>query len=137
MPSIKPQGAVQGVYFNTTNATPGIAAYFPTRNDAAYEGHFRITAFRTDGTAGVASYWRRAVFVNDGGTLTQVGSTQTIGTDVESAALAGADVAVAGSGENINVTVTGVAAINMTWNVSAEVQQIGQWADDGGLLTPQ
>lgn len=137
MPSIKPQGAVQGVYLNTTGATPAVAAYFPTRNDAAYEGHFRITAFRTDGTAGVVSYWRRAVFVNDGGTLTQEGSTQTIGTDVETAALAGATVAIAASGENINVTVTGVADINLSWNVSAEVQQIGQWVANGGLLTPQ
>lgn len=126
-----------GVYLNTPGATPAVAAYFETRDNALYEVEVRINAIRTDTFATGVSYWRRAMFVNDAGVLTQIGSTQSIGTDIEGSGLSGADVAVAASAENINVTVTGVADIPLSWNVNMSVVQAGQWAANGGLLTPQ
>jgi len=60
-------------------------------------------------------YHKLIRYKNVGGTLTQLGSTQTIGTDFEDAALSAADVTVTTSGTNILVQATGIAATTISW----------------------
>lgn len=72
--------------FITNNSTLQTAATLQAQPRTMYEIVARVRAFRVQ--AGyfneVASYWRRAVFYSDENkVLTQVGATQTIGTDIE------------------------------------------------------
>ncbi len=75
--------------FITTDSTLQTAATIQAKANTLYEIVARVRAFRVQ--AGylnqVASYWRRAVFYSNGSkVLTQVGATQTIGTDIETLA---------------------------------------------------
>lgn len=103
------------VPFQTTDATPVVAAYFDA-TQYPLEGFFfevKVVALSSTGSV-AATYWRQAAFRSSSdGTLTQVGSTRSVVTDNEDSA--GMDVTVAASGKQIQVTVTGVAATTINW----------------------
>lgn len=123
-----------GAYVNTTDATQTTAATFQTRTDKGYVVIATITAINTTTFAAMASYYLRAAFLNDGGTLAQQGSTQAIAAALETAALSGADATLDASGTEIRARVTGVAATNLTWSVDAEIQELGTYIAEGGLI---
>ena len=104
------------VPFQTTDATPVVAAYFDAApyKECAFFFEVKIVAVYADGSAG-ANYWLQAAFrTNAAGALTQIGSTASVVTAEEDTA--GMDVSVAvGSTSQIQVTVTGVAATTINW----------------------
>lgn len=126
--------SIGGVYVNTTDATVTTAATFQTKTDKAYQVVATITGVNTTTFAATCAYYLRAVFLNDGGTLAQQSSTQSIAAAIETAALSGADAGLDASGTTIRARVTGVAATSLTWLVSAEITEVGAWADNGGLV---
>lgn len=104
------------VPFQTTDATPTVAAYFDATQYPLCGFFFEVKIVARDATGSVAAtYWRQAAFRSSStGALTQVGSTRTVVTDNEDSS--GMDVSVAvGSTSQIQVTVTGVAATTINW----------------------
>lgn len=126
--------SIGGVYLNTTDATQSTAATFQTRTDRAYQVIAKITAVRTDTFAALAAYYLRAAFLNDGGTLAIEGSVQSIAAAIETAALSTAAATLDTDGTTIRARVTGVAAINISWLVEAEITEIGAWIANGGII---
>lgn len=116
-----------GSRLNTTDATATAGATIPTANNMAYHVTAKIVGVRTDTFAAAVAYLVQGLFLNTAGTLAIVGSVQAITTAIESAALSAASVTIDTSGTNIRVMVTGVAAINMTWAVTADVQELELW----------
>lgn len=115
------------VPFQTTDATPVVAAYFDALpyTLCVFWFEVKVVAVYSDGSLG-GTYWRQAAFRSDAdGVLTQIDSTNTVTTDLEDTA--GMEVTVAigapadsGSGTStdntqIQVTVTGVAATDINW----------------------
>lgn len=113
-----------GVYTNTTDATQTTAATFLTRDDHAYSVRARITATETTDHDEVAYYERAALFNNDGGTLSLVGSITSLVT-IESTA--GWDVTLDASGDTIRARVTGASSTNITWLVQLDITEVGQY----------
>lgn len=111
---------------NTTNATQTTAATFAIASGNTYLIEARITARRTGGSAGTAedgaSYVRRGTYTTKSGTVTLMGSVQTIGTDAEDQAAWDATLDISGS--NVRVRVTGATNNNITWYVDATVQRV-------------
>ena len=126
--------SIGGAYLNTTDATESTAATFQTRTDSGYQVIAKITAVRTDTFAALAAYFLRAAFLNDGGTLAIEGSVQSIAAAIETAALAGCVATLDASGTTIRARVTGIAATNITWLVEAEITEVGQYIDNGGII---
>lgn len=118
-----------GVGLSTTDATETVAATIPTFTDRAYHVHATIVATETDDHDEVASYEIAATFKNDGGTVTQVGSTGEI---YAGESTGGWAVAFAVDGTNIQIKVTGAAATNVSWLVDAEIKNLGQVMGSGG-----
>lgn len=75
-----------GVVFSTTNSDLTNAVTFATRVNKLYWFEVKVMAIRTDTYDQAAQYWLAAAFRNDGGTLTQVGSTRSVITANEDAA---------------------------------------------------
>ncbi len=103
------------VPFQTTDATPVVAAYFDATQYPldAFFFEVKVVAVYSDGSK-MATYWRQAAFrASASGAVTQVGSTRTVVTDNEDTS--SMDVTVAASGNQIQVTVTGVAATTINW----------------------
>jgi hypothetical protein len=99
-----------------------VAATFDTApfGEASIGVWIKVLGRQTNGVVETGNYVRNAAFKVTGGTLTQVGSTNTIGTDQES--VAGWDVTVDASGDNIQVNVTGANGDTVQWLVQAEIQ---------------
>lgn len=123
---------VKGVYANTTDATVTTAATFPTRTNNGYLAIAKVVATETDDFDEVGSYWREALFKNDGGTLTLVGASRTVATDNESTA--GWDCSIDASGTDIRVRVTGANATVITWKVDLEVHEVGKYVANAGVV---
>ncbi len=123
---------VSGVYVNTTNATPAVVATFQTRTNKAYQVVAKVTGVNTTSFAEVVAYSERAAFYNAAGVLTQEGASQST-TPIETAALAACACVLSATGTTIIVTVTGVAATNLTWLCELEIQEVGLWIANGGL----
>ena len=104
------------VPFQTTDATPVVAAYFDATQYPLEALFFevKVVAVFADGSKG-STFWRQSAFRSAAdGTLTQIGSTRTIGTDnIDGSGPAACTVAA--SGKQIQVTVTGVAATTINW----------------------
>lgn len=77
-----------------------------------------VTAVTSDNTQ-AASYTRRMTFRNNAGTVTAVGTVQTIGTDVEDTA--GWNATIDNSGTTWRVRVTGAAATDIRWCANVTV----------------
>lgn len=121
-----------GVYTNTTDATVTTAAEFATVSNRAYNAIAIVTATETDDFDEVASYMLEACFKNDGGTLTQVGSTRSLHTANESTG--GWDATIDASGTAIRVRVTGASSTNISWNVQLQIIEVGKWIANQGLV---
>jgi hypothetical protein len=103
-------GAVGRV--QTTDATVTTAASFTPADGTVVSVWVAVDARQTDGTKG-ASYLRRALYRRVGGTVTLIGSVQTIGTDAEETA--GWDATLDISSTLVRVRVTGAAATTIDW----------------------
>jgi hypothetical protein len=123
--------ATQDVYHwtttvNTTDGTQTTLATVPIIAGRTYLIEARVAARRTGGASGTAddgaSYVRRASYTTKSGTVTLLGSVQTIGTDAEDQA--GWDITHTISGSNVLVRVTGAAANNITWMGDITVQSV-------------
>ena len=130
----------KGVVEKTTNATQTIAAVFSTANwlNASFGITVEVLARQTDNINETGHYYRTATFKRNAGTLTQVGSTRTWGTDDESVAgwdatidMGSATVIGTTTGDYIRVLVTGAVGDTVDWNVIAEVRvNDGQFGQD-------
>jgi hypothetical protein len=113
---------------NTTAATETTIATIPITASRTYFVETIITARRTGGVAGTAddgaSYVRRGTYTTKAGTVTLMGSVQTIGTDAEDQA--GWDTTLTISGTNVLVRGTGAADNHVTWQANTTVQSVGQ-----------
>lgn len=109
---------------NTTDATQTTLATIPITASRTYMIEARVVARRTGGTSGTAddgaSYSRRGTYTTKSGTVTLMGSVQTIGTDAEDQAAW--DVTLSISSTNVLVRVTGAANNNITWMGDIKVQ---------------
>lgn len=122
---------LHGVGINTTDATETVAATIATKTDRAYHVLAQILATETDDHDEIASYIIAGTFKNDGGTLTQVGSTGEVYTAESTGSWA---VAFAVSGTDIQIKVTGAASTNISWLVDADIKNLGQFLANGGIL---
>lgn len=94
-----------------------------TKPNTAYHVLIWVLAFRVQTNTQAACYLRRALFRTDSsGTLTQVGTTATIGTDIEDAAGWNVDIVV-GSSNEISIKV-GADGTPTNWNLQGEVQVV-------------
>lgn len=111
---------------NTTDATQTTLATIPITASRTYMIEARVAARRTGGTSGTAddgaSYCRRGTYTTKSGTVTLMGSVQTIGTDAEDQAAW--DVTLTISTTNVLVRVTGAANNNVTWMGDIKVQSV-------------
>jgi len=110
----------------TTNATTATAATIAIASGNTYLIEARIVARRTGGSSGTAddgaTYVRRGTYTTKSGTVTLMGSVQTIGTDAEDQA--GWDATLDISGTNVLVRVTGAANNDITWFADVSVQRV-------------
>lgn len=129
-----------GVGFNTTAAldpdtsAPWIAATIQTFPDRVYQVLAKILAVETEDHDEAASYILVGVFLNDGGTLSQVGSTTDVST-IESTG--GWAVAFDVDGDEIQIIVTGAASTNIAWLIDAEIKNLGGYSANGSVLGEQ
>lgn len=129
MPAINNQN-LHGVPVNTTDATVTVAATVATITDRAYLVTAKVLATETTDHDEVASYGRVGTFKNDGGTLTQVGSTTSLWTHEDTA---GWDVDFNVSGTSIRLRVTGAAATNISWLADLDVKELGVFYANSGF----
>lgn len=126
-----------GVGIATDDATQTVAATIATATDTAYQVILKVLATETTDHDEIASYVLIGAFKNDGGTLTQVGSTTDVST-IESTG--GWGVVFAVSGTDIQVKVTGAADTAVSWLVDGEVKNLTQVllsltdAPNGGII---
>jgi 2-keto-4-pentenoate hydratase len=123
---------VSGVYVNTTDATPAVAATFQTRTDKAYQVVAKVTGTPTAPFGAIAAYLERAGFYRVAGDVVQEGSSQSA-TPIETGGLAACACVLSATGTTIIVTVTGIAGTPMTWLAELEIQEVGLWIANGGL----
>lgn len=123
--------SIAGVAINTTDATQTVAATVTTYNDAIFQVTARVVAAVTSDRSKGAGYTLIGVFKNNGGTLTQIGST-TVVSSIESDG--GLDAAFAVSSPDIQVKVTGIAATNISWLVAADVQNLSAYYANSGVI---
>lgn len=111
---------------NTTDGTQTTLATIPITASRTYMITARVVARRTGGSAGTAddgaSYERRGTYTTKSGTVTLMGSVQTLGTDAEDQA--GWDVTLDISTTNVRVRVTGATNNNVTWMGDITVQSV-------------
>lgn len=131
MPKVNEQANVRGVYVNTTDATQTTAATHTTKPNKAYGVTARITATETTDFDEQAFYIRYALFKNDGGTLALVGAV-TADATIESTS--GWDATLDADGDDIRVRVTGASATNITWKVDLDVQEVGKYVANMGIV---
>ena len=110
-----------GVSVTTTDATVTDATLFTTQSNKAYHVVAKVVATETADHDEVAGYIRAATFKNDGGTLTQVGSTTAVATHEDTA---GWDVTLDATGTTIRLRVTGAAATVINWRVDLEILEV-------------
>ncbi len=111
-------------YLKTTDDTPTEVQTFTLEDGVAYDLLITVVG-NQDGGGNRAAYRRRAVVYRDGtGSATLQGSVDTIGTDQESNAAW--DLAVTVSGNDLLVTVTGVAATDINWTCSLDWTAVGE-----------
>lgn len=111
---------------NTTDATVTTLTTIAISASYTYLIDAIVVARRTGGASGTAddgaSYHRRATYTTKAGTVTLMGSVQTIGTDAEDQA--GWDVTLDISTTNVRARVTGAASNNITWSGDITVRRV-------------
>jgi len=120
------QATIKILHAATTNATPtamtgsgGSATYaFPSGRNVSVIA--TIQAMDSSGNGGM--FVRQALFSRT--LAAQIGTTQTVGTDIVSGALSGISVELAYSSGNLNVNVTGLGATNIQWLCKLELTEL-------------
>lgn len=120
------QATIKILHAATTNATPtamtgsgGSATYaFPSGRNVSVIA--TIQAMDSSGNGGM--FVRQALFSRT--LAAQIGTTQTVGTDIVSGALSGISVALAYSSGNLNVNVTGLGSTNIQWLCKLELTEL-------------
>lgn len=111
----------------TPGATPVVivsldpAAVRPEGISGDYQGHVDARVFARS-ASGSAYLTRRANIRRIGGTLSRVGATIDQVAPAIDALLVGVVADIAVSGANVQVTVTGLAATSITWDVDVETR---------------
>jgi len=121
------------LFTDTKNATPteltltgsipaAPASRFTIDTEKAYDFWVRIVA-RQDTGGAHAEFTRKLLIERTGGTTSQVGLTQTIGTDINSA---GWTVTLSANDTNdfLQISVTGAAATNIRWIAVVEAVEV-------------
>lgn len=115
----------RGTKLASTNADfVNVARLVPDKKSAAYAMFIRVVGIRRSNAAAdqpaAYVYWRYALFVTSAaGVVTQVGATETIGTDKETDA--GATLLVVTDGTNVDVKVSAAYPTNWSANVDTVV----------------
>lgn len=105
----------------TTDGTIATAATFNTASpwgsiaSVSFSVFAHVLGRQTNGIGETGDYYRTATFRRVAGTLTIVGAARTVGTDNED--VAGWDVTLDASGDDIRVRVTGAAGDTVKWLV--------------------
>jgi hypothetical protein len=108
---------------NTTDATVTSAFTLTSASDTSYLMRAWVIATETVDHDETAGYGKAGVFKNDGGTLTQIGSTANIIADREDTA--GWHVIWDDDGAGvIRLRVTGAASTNINWEASIEYTEV-------------
>lgn len=107
-----------GVELTTTDATETVAVTFQTETDKVYHVTGRVAAIETADHDEAAAYTVMGAFKNDGGTLTQIGSTGAIFTAENTG---GWGVAFAVDGTIVQLKVTGAADTNIRWRCDLDI----------------
>lgn len=110
---------VQAMTLQTTNATPGnvLTIAIPTGGVVVVEV---VVVARIGTVSSGAGYTTQATYKNNAGTVTLIGAALAP-LIAEDAGLASASIALAISGTNVNVQVTGIAATTIEWAARAYV----------------
>lgn len=103
----------------TTDATPGNSNLTPPTN-VVWDVLVTVAARDRAGTER-ASYRRQALFYRAAGATTQQGATATIGTDIETSA--GLGVTMQTATNDVQVSVTGLAATTIDWTIVWEITE--------------
>lgn len=119
-PVTHPETRTSGV--DTTNATATKIQAFPTRKSEVVTVKTWISCRRTGGSGGSSTdggtYELLGSFVNDAGTLYQIGNTVKVASEAESTW--DADFSIS-DGVNVRVMVTGEASVNISWTAHSMV----------------
>lgn len=110
----------------TTAATFSTAPW-GSAGSVSFSVFAHVLARQTDSAGETGDYFRTATFKRVSGTLSQVGSTRTVGTDNED--VAGWDVTLDASGDDIRVRVTGDATDTVKWLVDDFTVQVNDNSD--------
>ncbi len=103
---------------NTANAATTTVATITTESDTSYTVYAKVTGTETVDHDETGSYIRVGSFKNDGGVLTQIGSTTALHTAEDTVAW---NVVFEVSGTNILLRVIGAAATDINWVAGAEI----------------
>jgi len=115
----------------TTNATPTLlwlngalaSARFTIPSGKIFAFAARISGIKSDGTA-ASHYVRKGTIKNVSGTVTLVGSIETIGTDVEDNAATDVAITADDANDALQINVTGIAAETWRWVAVVEGVEI-------------
>jgi len=115
----------------TTNATPTLlwlngtiaSARFTIPSGKIFAFTARISGIKSDGSA-AAHYVRKGTIKNVAGTVTLVGSIETIGTDVEDNAATDVAITADDTNDALQINVTGIAAETWRWVAVVEGVEI-------------
>jgi len=111
----KGRAIIDNYHIQTTDATVTTISTISTATDNVYGLFIQVAGIKSDGSQG-GHFLRQVSVKNDGGTVSVIGSTTTIGTDAEDDA--NWNVTATTSGTNILVQVTGVAATTIEWQAT-------------------
>lgn len=128
---VKPYTSRVGAIWRTDDATQVTGLLIPTRSDHSYHVVLNVLATETNDFDETGGYTRIAAFKNDGGTLAIVGSVATTFT---AETTGGWDVTMDASGTNIRVRITGAASTDITWQIAADVLEVGKSAQYAGWI---
>lgn len=129
--AVKPYTERVGTIWRTDDATQVTALLIPTRADHAYHITLRALAIETDAFDEAAGYTSYGAFLNDGGTLAIIGA---VAATFNAEVTAGWAITMDASGTNIRVRITGAAATVVTWQLAADVLEIGKSAANAGWV---
>ncbi len=130
MADFTPQSRL-GQVFNTSAATANqVALTVPTSSNKSYRIEARVTNLATDNYDESDTYGIVGLFLNDNGTLAQVGSTQNLHTAIET--VGGRDVNFNVSGTNVQLRVSPADTTPLTWLCDVIVQEISKYQANSG-----
>lgn len=97
---------------------------FSVLDEHAY-GYTATILARQDTGADHAMFKRMGIIQRTGGTVSEVGAEQTIGTDINPGSFGGVTIAADNTNKTINVSVTGLGSHNVRWMCILDVAEIG------------